>query len=65
MKPTRAIMAQYPSMDPPMLIVDAADAAASSVPPEAVVPFGRVPFKTMVLVPLISEIWTSVELSLE
>jgi len=45
--------------------MSAAPPFASSVPPGVVVPLGKVPFRTMVLVPLMSATLTSEKFSLE
>jgi len=61
--PTKAIMGQKPLAWRMVLI--AAESNASSVPPAAVVPFGKVPLRTMVLVPLMSATLTKVRFRFE
>jgi len=59
--PTNAIITQYPLAS--MTVLAAPE--ASSVPPAAVVPFGKVPLRTIVLVPLISATLTKLRFRFE
>jgi len=61
--PTRVIIGQKPLAW--MIVLIAAESNASSVPPAAVVPFGNVPLRTIVLVPLMSATLTKLRFRFE